>query len=459
MKHLGELLVNLHLLTKQQLARSLEEQRLRENPIPLGKLLIEEGLIDEATLQEVLGIHGHLAAQYDSRTSAPSGEDESDKEADAGAITEVEPQSEVEIHFEAECSATFWEMLTTFRRLEADALYIAPGRTPKVRLHGRLRTVDCQPMGGADCKRELLGLLTRVQREDLQQLKSLDCVADLGPAGRMRVSMAQSDAGLSAMFRPLPDAAPRWQELDLPSATQALETETEGLVLISGPRGSRSKETLRALAQEINLKQKKHIVSIERFVDIELENHQSLVTQRQIGRDARTLAEAVDSACHEDADVLVIESLDSGRALWRALHLASQGVLVLAGTQCLGALQTLAWLADLVDQDRRGELLARLATTLRAIWSQDRVPAPSGHGSSRVHELLLVPQQVARLIEEDRLMQIPAVLRTGKQQGMLHLDDELERLVLNGKIPLQDAILRAYEKVRFANLSAPSCSI
>ena len=103
------------------------------------------------------------------------------------------------------------------------------------------------------------------------------------------------------------------EQLGLSREIQALCAETEGLVLVAGPRSSGKSTLIAAFVDLINRTRNDYVITIESQISCAHESRGCLVSQREVRGNGEELAAAVRAALRENPDVLVIEDLRSGR--------------------------------------------------------------------------------------------------------------------------------------------------
>src|SRR5207237_9815665 len=110
----------------------------------------------------------------------------------------------------------------------------------------------------------------------------------------------------AASIRALPAKVPALAELHLPPTVSNLAHLPRGLVLIGGPAGSGKSTTLSALIHEINLREARHIVTIEDPIEYEHLHLRSVIEQVEIGTDAPDFPTALRAALRQAPDVNVV---------------------------------------------------------------------------------------------------------------------------------------------------------
>ena len=97
---------------------------------------------------------------------------------------------------------------------------------------------------------------------------------------------------------------PALSELGLPVEVGNLAGLRRGLVLIGGAAGAGKSTTLAALVNEINLRDARHIVTIEDPVEYEHAHVRSVIDQVEVGTDAPDFPTALRAALRQAPDIL-----------------------------------------------------------------------------------------------------------------------------------------------------------
>ena len=96
-----------------------------------------------------------------------------------------------------------------------------------------------------------------------------------------------------------------------------------------------------SMLEAINEFRNEHIITIEDPIEFIFKNKQSLFSQREIGRDTASFAQAIRSAMREDADIIMIGEIRDSETMEIALSLAETGHLVFSTLHTSGSVQTI----------------------------------------------------------------------------------------------------------------------
>ena len=143
--------------------------------------------------------------------------------------------------------------------------------------------------------------------------------------------------------------------------------------------------------------------------------------------------------------MLVIEELRSPEVAAEAIEAAASGHLVICGLPAHSAPEAVESLLELCPPERRAQLQAMVAETLRGVVAQVLL-RKSGGGRVAARELLLGTPSVAGLIAEGKLAQLALALDNGRRHGMVPLTDALVAFVQSGVVDVKEAWRRASDR-------------
>jgi twitching motility protein PilT len=109
------------------------------------------------------------------------------------------------------------------------------------------------------------------------------------------------------------------------------------------------------------------------------------------------------------------------------------------------AASTVDRIIDQFPSDRQAQIRVMLSESLRGVVCQTLCKKIGG-GRVAAREILLTTPAVSNLIRESKIFQIPSIIQTSKQLGMLTLNDALLDLVEKKLITPDEAYLRSVEK-------------
>lgn len=188
-----------------------------------------------------------------------------------------------------------------------------------------------------------------------------------------------------------------------------MTSKPRGLILITGASGCGKSTTLAAMVKHINDSNRKHIITLEDPIEFVHTSSKSIVSQRQIGRDASSFDSALRSAMREDPDVIMVGEMRDLETVRMALSAAERQL-----------------------------VRAMLSESLQAVASQTLLKRKSG-GRVVASEIMVMTSAIKNLIRSDRVAEIYSALQTGAASGMTTMDQSLSRLVGKGVVSREPA--------------------
>ncbi len=317
------------------------------------------------------------------------------------------------------------------RRLGASDLHMTVGGAPMVRLDGYLQQLVPTPVTAAQLA-EFVALLPDYTRQLLERRGEVDCAWRWG-SERYRLNIYRQRDQYAMAVRLLNNVVPECEALGMPPALQAVTELSQGLVLIVGPTGSGKTTTLAALVQRINATRAVHIVTLEDPIEYEYPAGQSLIHQREIGRDTTSFARGLRAALREDPDVILVGELRDSETMAIALTAAETGHLVLATLHTQDVTSSVNRIVDGLQQNQQ-LVRSQLAESLAVVASQRLLARADGQGRVAAYEVLVATDAVRHLIREGQVHQLQSYLQTGARNGMVTMEESVKSLRRTGII-------------------------
>ena len=198
----------------------------------------------------------------------------------------------------------------------------------------------------------------------------LDFAYALPGVARFRANYLHQERGLGAVFRIIPEKIRTLEELKAPPALSQLADLEQGLVLVTGPTGSGKSTTLAAIIDQINTRHAKHIVTIEDPVEFVHPNKRCTLSQREVGHDTESFANALRSAIRQDPGVILVGEMRDMETIALAITAAEMGVLVFGTLHTNSAAKTIDRVIDAFPTDQQQQVRTMLSESLAAVVSQ-----------------------------------------------------------------------------------------
>lgn len=328
----------------------------------------------------------------------------------------------------------------------ASALYLSSQGRPHIRIDGDMRLLEGEPvLTTTDVESAVLELMPESAREALRRGEPTEWVSDLADIGRIRCTTFRDYRGPGALFQMISARAASAEQLGLSREIQALSTESEGLVIVAGPRGSGKSTLIAAFVDLVNRRRADYVITLERQIRLVHDNRSSLISQREIRGSAEEIVAQARAALRENPDVLVIEDLRSPDVLQVALDAAGSGLLVFISVTAASATSAIERVLDLVPVERKRPVQAMLGETLRGAVAQVLL-RKSGGGRLAARELLLNTAAVASLVTEGQSSQLPLAIDSGRRHGMVPLNDALVAFVQSGAVDVREVYRKAADR-------------
>ena len=329
-------------------------------------------------------------------------------------------------------------------------VHLATAFPPAWRRFGQLQPIwdDHHPLTAEDTERLARSFLEEREWNRLEEKGDVD-FAYANEEGRFRASVIKQRLGLDMVFRIIDSNIRSMEELDLPmDHLLPLTRYQNGLILVTGAVGSGKSTTLAALVDFINKDREDHILTLEDPIEYVVDSKNCHVNQREVHLHTESFAKALRGALREDPDVIMVGEMRDLETIQLALTAAETGHLVLGTLHTGNGPRTLDRILDVFPTDQRGQIRIMVSESLRGILSQQLVPRADGEGRVMALELLVNTPAVSNCIREGKTFMLPGVMQTGKNVGMITMDESLRQLYIKGLITREEALYRSEDKVQ-----------
>jgi len=262
--------------------------------------------------------------------------------------------------------------------------------------------------------------------------------------GRFRVNVFRQRGVISVVMRVIPTQVRTLDVLGMPSAVTDLAEQERGIILVTGTTGSGKSTTLAAMIDHINRVTHKHVVTIEDPIEALHGDRQSIISQREVGQDTPSFAQALRHLLRQDPDVIMIGEIRDEATMEVALRAAQTGHLVLSTMHTLDATETVNRAIGFFPPHQQASVRTMLAGTLRGVVSQRLVPASDGQSRVVAAEILVMTARARDLLAgTEDAVGLRDVISEGDFYGMQTFDQSLYGHVKAGRIRLEDALTQA----------------
>lgn len=339
------------------------------------------------------------------------------------------------------------EYLKLAQEYDVSDVHLAPNAPPKWRRFGLLQPIweNSAQLTPEDTERLARQYLPEPELHRLEEKGDVD-FAYAPEIGRFRASVVKTRLGWEMVFRVISTQLRTMDELGLPKAIKPLLEYHNGLVLVTGAVGSGKSTTLASLINEINDQRNDHIITLEDPIEYVIDSKNCHVNQREIHTHTESFSHALRAALREDPDIIMVGEMRDLETISLAITAAETGHLVLATLHTGSAARTLDRILDVFPTEQREQIRIMVAESLRGVISQQLVPKKDGTGRELALELLVNTPAVSALIRDGKTFMLPGVMQTGKNVGMIMMDDALASLYHAGTISKEEALGRAIDR-------------
>jgi twitching motility protein PilT len=339
------------------------------------------------------------------------------------------------------------------REYECSDVHLPTAYPPAWRRHGQLMPIwnDHPPLTAEETERLARSFLGEREWARLQEKGDVD-FAYSNHEGRFRASVVKQRLGYDMVFRIITGVIRTMEEINLPvEHLVPLTRYHNGLILVTGAVGSGKSTTLAALVDFINQDREDHILTLEDPIEYVFESKGCQVNQREVHTHTESFAKALRGALREDPDVIMVGEMRDLETISLALTAAETGHLVLGTLHTGNAPRTLDRVLDVFPVDQREQIRIMVSESLRGVLSQQLVPRADGQGRVMALELLVNTAAVSATIRDGKTFMLPGIMQTGKNVGMITMDESLRRLYIKGLISQEETLFRSEDKNQMRN--------
>lgn len=326
---------------------------------------------------------------------------------------------------------------------EGSDVFLIPGSPVMVKSHGHMINLTPGRLTPADAE-ELIRMAYTLANRDTHVLDTEgddDFSFSVRDVSRFRCNTYRQRGTLAATCRVVAFGLPNPKDVNIPDVVLNLAELRSGMVLVTGPAGNGKSTTLACLVDRINSTRSGHIITIEDPIEFLHPHRMSLVSQREVPNDASTFARALRAALRQAPDVIMLGEMRDQETIATAMTAAETGHLLLSSLHTVGAAKTIDRIVDAFPAEQQNQIRAQLSMVLKGVISQRLILTKDGT-LTPVFEVMTVNAAIQNLIREGKTHQIDNAIFSGGP-GMLSMDNELMRLVKEGRISQETASLYA----------------
>jgi twitching motility protein PilU len=327
----------------------------------------------------------------------------------------------------------------------ASDLYLSVGSPITIKINGVCVPINQERLSPEAVVSLLAERLTDAHFRELEDTKELNIGLPVMNVGSFRLSAFLQRGSISAVVRYIPHEVPRLDELLLPDVLKDLVMERRGLILVVGAAGSGKSTSIAAMLDHRNELLTGHILTFEDPIEFLFRNKKSIINQREIGTDARSLNAALRNAMRQAPDVLFIGEIRERETMAAALAYSMSGHLVVATMHATNSAHALNRVISFYTPETRVALFQDMAASLKAIVSQRLVRSKKG-GRVPAVEILMNSGHMTDLIERGDVQAIKEAMEQSLAPESQSFEQSLYTLLQKDAVTREDALGAADSK-------------
>ena len=351
---------------------------------------------------------------------------------------------------------TFFGWLLDAAESIASDVHLVAGYPATRRHHGELVPVSDHVLSSSGIEACLKRICTTEEYDVFVRKRNLDFAFTLdsngqleknvrpnGSGQRFRGNLFYSSGSVGACIRVIPSRIPELEENNFPrDLAERLASYRNGLIIFSGVSGSGKTTSMAMILNAMANEGGKRVITIEDPVEYLFPNiGDSIITQREVGRDVDCFSSGLRHALRQDPDIILVGEIRDAETARIAMSAAETGHLVLSTLHSRDAKGAITRLWDLFPPSQQNETQTMLAASLRGVVCQHLLPSSiAGERRELALEVVLRNNAVAAGVRAGRIDTLETAILAGRRDGMVSLDDSLSQLLREGRIAQETAL-------------------
>jgi twitching motility protein PilU len=324
----------------------------------------------------------------------------------------------------------------------ASDLYLAVDSPPMFRIEG-----INEPFGSEALTPKLVESLAQSMMSDRQRAQfddklEMNLAIASEKLGRFRINVYRQRGVIGVVVRQIKTQIPSLDELGLPAILKTMALSRRGLVLVTGATGSGKSTTQAAMLDFRNVTTSGHILTVEDPIEFVHLHKKCIVSQREVGFDTISFAEALRNTMRQAPDVILIGEVRDLETMEAAITFSETGHLCLATLHSNNANQAIERVMNFFPITRHPEIFLQLSLNLRGIVSQRLVPGVDGKRVAALEVLIDTPY-IKELIKRGEIDTLKEAMEQSTQEGGQTFDQALFQLYADGRIGEEQTLANA----------------
>jgi twitching motility protein PilT len=331
------------------------------------------------------------------------------------------------------------DLLKDMASEKASDLFITAGKQPYLRKDTHIVKLDIPPYSTSEIDAFRQEVLLPESEKEFKNSGSFDAGITFKEGLRFRINFFLQQGLPGFVSRLVPSGDLSFNELMLPGIIAEFAEKPRGLILVVGAAGSGKSTTMAAMLNHINANFAKHIVTIEDPIEFVHTENRSLITQREVGADTKSFADALKHVVRESPDAIFIGEMRDIDTMKIAISAALTGHLVVSTLHTSNVVQSVERIINHFPDNLRSQAASDLALALEGIIAQRLVPRSDGKtGMVPAVEIMSATPLPRHIISTRNLVELEDVIKRGYEEGMQTFSRALAEMCKSGVITVDD---------------------
>jgi len=334
------------------------------------------------------------------------------------------------------------DLLTVMVKQKSSDLYITVDSPPMFRTEGITNPYGETKLTANQVEEIASSIMTEKQKIKFAETLEMNLALYYPELGRFRVNIFKQKGYTCLVIRQIKIDIKTIDDWKLPPILKEISLCKRGLVLVVGRTGTGKSTTLAAMIDYRNVNATGHIISIEDPIEFIHRHKKMIVSQRELGIDTYSFANALRNATRAAPDVILVGEIRDIETMETVITFAETGHLVLATLHANNANQAMERILNFFPHERHEQILLQLSLNLKAIISQRLLPSNDEIRAAAI-EILLDTPRVKDLISKNQVETLKDAMAQGTVEGMQTFDQAIFDLYKQGRINYDNTLAYA----------------
>ena len=336
------------------------------------------------------------------------------------------------------------KILDTAIEQDASDVHLIYGLKPILRISRELKEIEDEDVVEENELYEAYDYFLRgnVDKDEIyKETKRLDSSYEYKDI-RLRVNISSADDMPIFTLRIIKNSLPKFEDLGVPDIVRRMTYQPQGLILVTGKTNSGKTTTLNALINEINEKQNKKILTLEKPIEYKHTCKKSIIVQKEVGKggDVENFRDGVKNSLREDCDILVIGEIRDKETMEAAIDMAESGHLVIGTLHTKSCAETIDRMINFYEVRDQASIKYLMSSLLKLVVSQRLIKGTDGK-LVMIPEVMVVDNVVAGCIRKEKfsVSELEDAIQSNLDKGNISLINSIAKVFVDDKITLDQA--------------------